>query len=104
MGLFQKKPMVSTSAPGYHVQPTQTILIIGLGNPGKEYKLTRHNLGFEVLDELAKQLEVTSWASKKIFSATMAEASVADKRLILGKPDTFVNNSGQTVSALKKLL
>lgn len=101
MGLFQKKPFVSTSAPGYRVQPQRTLLIIGLGNPGKEYEGTRHNIGFSILDQLAIQLEAGSWTAKNVFSSSVSQARIADKRIVLCKPTTFMNDSGQAVSALK---
>ncbi len=76
----------------------QTFLIVGLGNPGKEYTNTRHNIGFMVVDSLAARLGVK-------FSRLQSRALVTDARhenhkLILAKPQTYMNESGQAVSAL----
>ena len=75
-----------------------TYLIAGLGNPGKEYAETRHNIGFMVVDEIASRLGIE-------FSRMQSKAMVTDGRykghkVILVKPRTFMNNSGQAVSAL----
>jgi PTH1 family peptidyl-tRNA hydrolase len=70
--------------------------IVGLGNPGAEYKQTRHNVGFEVVDELARRwtVRLKSWKS-------MAEVAVVSGRdVVLAEPKTFMNNSGQAVRAV----
>lgn len=74
------------------------ILIVGLGNPGKEYATTRHNLGFMVLDALAAKLSVDFKSSSK-WSAEIVQTSGGNKA-ILAKPTTFMNNSGLAVSKL----
>jgi PTH1 family peptidyl-tRNA hydrolase len=73
-------------------------LIVGLGNPGLEYADTRHNLGFKVIDELAKRLNLSSFKNK--CSALIAEGKLADHKVILAAPQTFMNNSGQAVREL----
>ncbi|MCD4761702.1 aminoacyl-tRNA hydrolase [bacterium] len=70
-------------------------IIIGLGNPGEQYKTTRHNLGFMAIDALAKQLNA-KWRTNKKIKSQIAEAD----GLILIKPMTFMNNSGQAVQAV----
>ena len=70
-------------------------IIVGLGNPGDKYKNTRHNAGFMVLDELAKQAELT-WQKNKKFNAFLAK----DQNTIYIKPLTFMNNSGAAVGAI----
>lgn len=81
------------------------ILIVGLGNPGKKYEKTRHNVGFMVLDRLAKELAGEFRTSEK-FNAEIAEATATfpgekkKVRLILAKPQTFMNNSGESVIKL----
>ena len=70
-------------------------LIIGLGNPGKEYEKTRHNVGFRVADELAGQLDET-WSFSEKFKAYLLPPT----SYILAKPQTFMNLSGQSVSSL----
>jgi len=71
-------------------------LIVGLGNPGPEYARTRHNAGFLVLDEIAKRLSVT-FAEKSALKGRVADA--ATSKIILLKPDTFMNLSGEAVKA-----
>lgn len=74
-------------------------IIIGLGNPGKEYEATRHNMGFLVLDELAKRLEF-DFKKKKSWQAYIAEGTQEENRVILVKPQTFMNKSGDTLRAI----
>lgn len=76
-------------------------LVIGLGNPGKEYAKTRHNVGWLVLDELASRLGAYKWRKDANFEADIAEAQVGSEKVLLIKPQTFMNNSGRTVSRLK---
>ncbi len=73
-------------------------LIVGLGNPGKEYEKTRHNVGFEVVEELARQWGIS--LAKKKFETIFGEARVREERVLLALPQTYMNLSGQAVSAL----
>jgi PTH1 family peptidyl-tRNA hydrolase len=70
-------------------------MIVGLGNPGKEYIGTRHNAGFEVIDELARKLAITAWQKK--FGALFGEMLREDTKIILLKPQQYMNLSGQVV-------
>jgi len=74
-------------------------LIIGLGNPGKEYAKTRHNVGFMVIDALAKNLGVDFKLNKK-FQAEIAVIKNGKEEIVLVKPQTFMNLSGSTVRAV----
>ena len=74
-------------------------LIVGLGNPGREYARTRHNAGFMVLDRLAEQWKA-AWRSEKKFNARLARAERDGKRILLCQPETFMNASGEAVSAV----
>ena len=74
-------------------------LIIGLGNPGTKYQDNRHNLGFLVIDAIAKKFGVKFKNSEK-FYAEMAEIEVTTGKIMLAKPATFVNDSGKSVEAL----
>jgi peptidyl-tRNA hydrolase, PTH1 family len=75
-------------------------LVVGLGNPGKEYEGTRHNIGFVALDRLAEKLDC-SFRSKSRFSALVAEAVAGEAgKVVLAKPQTFMNRSGTAVNAL----
>jgi PTH1 family peptidyl-tRNA hydrolase len=72
-------------------------LLVGLGNPGSDYERTRHNVGFMVADCVARRLGA-SFTSKK-FGAEIAEAEVAGEKVLLLKPQTFMNHSGEPVGA-----
>jgi PTH1 family peptidyl-tRNA hydrolase len=75
-------------------------LVVGLGNPGREYEGTRHNIGFAALDRLAEKLGC-SFRRKSRFSAQVAEAGACDAgKVTLAKPQTFMNRSGSAVQAL----
>jgi peptidyl-tRNA hydrolase, PTH1 family len=75
-------------------------LLLGLGNLGDRYASTRHNLGFMIVDELARQLGAT-WRTETKFKADLAETQLADGgRLLLAKPHTMMNLSGQTAQKL----
>lgn len=81
------------------LRPTP-LLIIGLGNPGRGYRRNRHNIGFQILDALAESLGAR-------FTRTQANALVTDARLegvrlILAKPQTYMNNAGQSVGSLAR--
>jgi len=75
----------------------ETRLIVGLGNPGREYEHTRHNLGFEVVDLFSRLNKVP--AGRRSGKATLAEGLVADRRVYLLKPMTYMNLSGSSISA-----
>lgn len=75
-------------------------LIIGLGNPGSKYRMTRHKLGFLVLDELAKELKI-EFKKQERFNAELAKTEVYQQTVYLLKPQTFMNESG---IAVKKCL
>lgn len=82
---FFKKP--SEGAVGW--------LIVGLGNPGLKYERSRHNVGFITLDYLAKEAGVS--VNRSRFKALVGEATVSGQRVLLMKPQTFMNNSGEAV-------
>lgn len=75
-------------------------LIVGLGNPGREYSETRHNVGFMTIDELAKRWKITNWRSR--YEALVAEYRTGKEQLLLVKPQTFMNLSGNAVGALAR--
>lgn len=72
-----------------------THLVVGLGNPGTQYENTRHNTGFLVVDKIAERLGAR--VDRARFKALTGEATVADKRVLLLKPQTFMNLSGEAV-------
>lgn len=75
-------------------------LIIGLGNPGKEYLNTRHNAGYLVLDKLNEELNDSQWLASKKFNAQVSKIGSGQNQILLVKPQTFMNESGKTARAL----
>jgi PTH1 family peptidyl-tRNA hydrolase len=75
---------------------TLDLLVAGLGNPGREYASTRHNVGWMVVDELARRQD-GSWRSK--FSGQLGEVRLDDAKLALLKPETYMNESGKSIAA-----
>jgi PTH1 family peptidyl-tRNA hydrolase len=80
----------------FNIEWTHMILIVGLGNPGSKFKGSRHNLGFAAIDELAKKYGKKFLADKK-FDAEVCDLTIGDKKIILAKPQTFMNKSGISV-------
>lgn len=78
-----------------------TKLIVGLGNVGDKYDLTRHNIGFYCLDTLL-QAEGGTWSEKKTLKSLIADIHIGTTRLILCKPTTFMNLSGEAVRAVQQ--
>jgi PTH1 family peptidyl-tRNA hydrolase len=77
---------------------TDRYLIIGLGNPGQTYAATRHNIGFMVADELARRHGLSFGKTEK--KAQVADGLIDGKRVLLAKPQTYMNESGASVRAL----
>jgi peptidyl-tRNA hydrolase, PTH1 family len=77
-----------------------TKIVVGLGNPGRQYAQTRHNFGFFVVEELAKRTSAPS--SRKRMNAEISEARYGDDRLILVMPQTFMNASGVAVREIMR--
>ena len=73
-------------------------LIAGLGNPGAEYEHTRHNAGFDTIDEMARDLRVSYWKNEA--GALTAKAVVAGEDVVLAKPQSYMNTSGGPVKKL----
>ena len=75
-------------------------LIVGLGNPGEEYENTRHNIGFQVVDGIAKSIGIGELRFKKKCNALVGEAEISGHKVIVCQPQTFMNLSGDSVQAL----
>ena len=73
-------------------------MIVGLGNPGKKYEKTKHNVGFMVVDALAQKYQATF--KKSAFEAEVAEFFLNGEKILLVKPQTFMNESGRAVGPL----
>jgi len=75
-------------------------IIIGLGNPGTKFKNTRHNVGFMAIDKIAGNFQFSIFNFQSIFNAEISEGEISGKKIILVKPQTFMNASGKAVKSL----
>ena len=75
-------------------------LIIGLGNPGEEYKKTRHNAGFLAVDKIVLSIKYQVLSTQLKFNTEISNGTIDDEKIILAKPQTFMNNSGQAVKTI----
>ena len=101
MAWLQKRPQVSDAVQFYSFGLNKTKLIIGLGNPGKKYDGTRHNIGFECLDTFVSQHdEMSEWINKSDLKVMLSSGQLGDTRVIAIKPSTYMNLSGTAVDAV----
>lgn len=102
MGLFSKKPtQTSSTSPLYTIGGQKTLLIVGLGNPGKEYDGTRHNIGFSCVNAfVSAHSEFGTWVTKKDLKCQQTSATLGSTRVIVIKPTTYMNLSGEAVQAV----
>lgn len=77
-----------------------SILIVGLGNPGDEYRNTRHNAGFLAVEAIAQKLHLDTWKMRNALEAEVIESNVEGNKIVLAKPQTYMNLSGQSVQKL----
>ena len=75
-------------------------LLVGLGNPGQKYERTRHNIGFEIVDDLAKSWSIKLSDNKRFQGLVGETRTISGDRLILLKPSTYMNRSGQSVRSV----
>lgn len=101
MALFQKRPQLSDPIQYTTLSLHKTLLIVGLGNPGEEYARTRHNVGFMCLDDFAAKNDFQPWVAKKDLKCELSQATLGDTRVLLVKPQTFMNLSGEAVQAVQ---
>jgi len=76
------------------------VLIVGLGNPGEQYEKTRHNAGFMVLDSFATGNDLPDFTFDKKSNSLTSDSIMENEKIILAKPQTFMNNSGRSVKTL----
>lgn len=99
MGLYISKNINLNS--NFSLKGSSTLLIVGLGNVGKEYSQTRHNIGFDCVNQLqTSQSEFSPWSTKKNLFCNFSSGIFNDTKVILIKPTTFMNNSGQSVASV----
>ena len=92
--IFELFKKIASSDSAKTSQPI-THIVVGLGNPGKDYAFTRHNAGFLTLEYISQKIGVKINNSK--FKALICEGRLADKRVLFMQPQTFMNNSGEAV-------
>lgn len=100
MALFQKRPDIGHSITFTTYGMSKTLLLVGLGNLGKEYEMTRHNIGFMCIDQFAAKNDFPSWVNKTDLKCLSAVQTIGDIRIILCKPTTYMNLSGEAVQAI----
>lgn len=81
--------------------PTQTKILIGLGNPDEEYRETRHNVGFLMIEYLAKRNDADEFKSEKKFNALISKCKIGKSSAILVKPLCFVNKTGEVAAKIR---
>ena len=101
MGLFQKKPAVESSTPFYTIDEKKPLLIVGLGNLGEKYSGHRHNIGFKAADHFAGKFDFPKWSEKTSLKSLVCENVLGSTKIILIKPTTYMNNSGEAVRAIQ---
>ncbi len=85
----------------YDIGSAQTILIVGLGNAGREYTGTRHNIGFACVDSFAASQNFPDWIEKKDLRCLFTKENISGTSVIIIKPTTYMNESGQAVQAVQ---
>ena len=100
MALFQRKPQDTSNPPLFSLGLNKTILVVGLGNPGKEYENTRHNVGFACIDYFVDNQSFDPWIAKKDLKCLLTTKQIGSARVIAIKPTTFMNLSGEAVQAV----
>jgi len=99
MAWLQKRPQVSDPTNFYTVGLNKTIVLVGLGNPGKEYDGTRHNIGFSALDHFVSATdEMADWISKKDLKCLISTGQLGETRVLAVKPTTYMNRSGDAIA------
>ncbi len=99
MGLFDKRVEIGNNQPLYRIGGQGNLMIVGLGNPGREYVKNRHNFGFLCLDKYQETHDFDSWINKKDWNCQISTGNVGGVRIILVKPQTYMNESGRAVQA-----
>lgn len=109
MSLIKKSPAYESKIPPYTIDLPEginrdgddTILLIGLGNPGDKYTDTRHNIGFNSVNNFAIKNDFPDWSIKKSLKSEITENKINGNKIILAKPTTYMNSSGEAVQLVK---
>ncbi len=103
MGLFQRKKEEHTiTQPLYSIGQSKSLLVVGLGNIGSNYAKNRHNAGFIAVDRYKSSHEFSDWVEKKDLQAYLSLGRVGSTRVLLAKPTTMMNASGEAVQRIQK--
>lgn len=104
MGFMQKRPQfeVSDMRQLYTIGLHKKYVIVGLGNIGDKYSLTRHNVGFMCLDDFQKTNDFPDWITKKDLKSLQSSQNVSDNQVVMIKPTTLMNNSGEAINLVMK--
>lgn len=98
MALFQRNPFATRQEqPLFTIGMNKTVLVVGLGNIGKQYEGTRHNIGFASVDAFATSQEFEAWTDKKDLKCLLTSKVLGDTRVLIIKPTTLMNLSGEAV-------
>lgn len=100
MALFTRRPQATDPVNYVTLGLHKTLLIVGLGNIGKEYDGTRHNIGFAAVDRFVDASQLGSWTSKKDLKCHLASGQLGESRVLVIKPTTLMNLSGEAVQAV----
>jgi len=100
MALFQKKPQLGYNLSLYTLGQQKTVIVVGLGNVGKQYDGTRHNVGFACVDRFVRDNDIGPWIEKKDLQCLLTQGTLGDTRVIAVKPTTMMNLSGEAVQAV----
>lgn len=101
MGWLQKRVQTTEATGFYTIGQNKSVLIVGLGNPGKKYDNTRHNIGFYCLDGFVRKTdEMENWIEKKDLKVLVSSGRLGENRVICIKPTTYMNLSGEAVQAV----
>lgn len=102
MGLFdRKKTSFYDSQPLYTLGDSKILIVVGLGNVGAQYAHNRHNAGFMALDRYRRSHELPDWLEKRDLKCYMSDGNVGGTRVILIKPTTMMNLSGESVQKVQ---
>ncbi len=100
MAWLQRRPQVADPVNYFSTGLNKTMLIVGLGNIGSEYGGTRHNIGFECVEAFAKANDFGGWIDKKDLKCQVTDGRIGEAKVIVMKPTTFMNLSGEAVQAI----
>lgn len=103
MGLFdRKKTNFADSQPLYTLGNSKTLLVVGLGNVGREYAKNRHNVGFMAIDRYRTSHELSDWIEKRDLNCYLSIGTIGSTRTLLIKPTTMMNLSGESVQKVQR--